>query len=307
MLDSGAGASVCSPNDFPNIAIDTKTAVTKVYRCAEGRELRVYGYKWIRLTILDVLRPIVALSCLVQCGWDLSFGGAPVEATATHRATQRRLGLVQRVGLYFIPLLIAAHQTQHARGHVICNFEEDVAGDGVERHEHAFHESGEGVDQPEQDQQEPTLGNVLTDPAFAARAGPTLEQVQLARDRGLLPDPMVETPEAASEVARPPNTAASGAARSQSAASGAAASAVSGTASQLQRQQETPLGGLRGSIDEEDQATHNFVRLADEEETISTLWGSERLSKTGEIIDVAVTLPLGRNAMDYSNISAEHY
>eukprot|EP00971_Amphidinium_carterae_P351540 6492157-Amphidinium_carterae.6 len=45
MLDSGAGASVCSPNDFPTVAIDTKTEVTKVYRCAAARELRVYGYK----------------------------------------------------------------------------------------------------------------------------------------------------------------------------------------------------------------------------------------------------------------------
>eukprot|EP00971_Amphidinium_carterae_P086013 1701369-Amphidinium_carterae.1 len=48
MLDSGAGASVCSPNDFPNIAIDTHTEVTKTYRCADGRELKVYGYKWAK-------------------------------------------------------------------------------------------------------------------------------------------------------------------------------------------------------------------------------------------------------------------
>eukprot|EP00971_Amphidinium_carterae_P185638 3685962-Amphidinium_carterae.1 len=46
MLDSGTGASVCSPNDFPNIAIDTYSEVTKTYRCADGRELKVYGYKW---------------------------------------------------------------------------------------------------------------------------------------------------------------------------------------------------------------------------------------------------------------------
>eukprot|EP00971_Amphidinium_carterae_P275639 5469223-Amphidinium_carterae.1 len=72
MLDSGAGASVCSPNDFPNIAIDTHTEVTKTYRCADGRELKVYGYKWVkavmgktqqilqvRFTVLDVLRPII--------------------------------------------------------------------------------------------------------------------------------------------------------------------------------------------------------------------------------------------------------
>eukprot|EP00971_Amphidinium_carterae_P173096 3431572-Amphidinium_carterae.1 len=48
MLDSGAGASVCSPNDFPTVAIDTKSEVTKVYRCADGRELRAYGYKWVK-------------------------------------------------------------------------------------------------------------------------------------------------------------------------------------------------------------------------------------------------------------------
>eukprot|EP00971_Amphidinium_carterae_P241738 4799946-Amphidinium_carterae.1 len=51
MLDSGAGASVCSPSDFPKVAIDTKTEVTKVYRCADGRELRVYGYKWVRALV----------------------------------------------------------------------------------------------------------------------------------------------------------------------------------------------------------------------------------------------------------------
>eukprot|EP00971_Amphidinium_carterae_P226140 4485644-Amphidinium_carterae.1 len=48
MLDSGAGASVCSPNDFLTIAIDTQSEVTKVYRCADGRELKVYGYKWVK-------------------------------------------------------------------------------------------------------------------------------------------------------------------------------------------------------------------------------------------------------------------
>eukprot|EP00971_Amphidinium_carterae_P038024 747633-Amphidinium_carterae.1 len=108
---------------IPNIAIDTQSEVTKTYRCADGRELKVYGYKWVkamvgktqqilrvRFTVLDVLRPIIALSCLVQGGWDLSFGGNPVEATATHRGTQRKLGLIQRTGLYFIPLLIAVQQ-----------------------------------------------------------------------------------------------------------------------------------------------------------------------------------------------------
>eukprot|EP00971_Amphidinium_carterae_P108662 2151362-Amphidinium_carterae.1 len=134
--------------------------VTKVHRCADGRELRVYGYKWvktivgktqqilqIRFTVLDVLRPIIALSCLVQRGWDLNFGGVPIEAMATHRGTQRRLGLIERTGLYFIPLLIAMQQVQHVRGHVIFSFEEEVAGD-AKRQEHTFHES------EEQEQQE---------------------------------------------------------------------------------------------------------------------------------------------------------
>eukprot|EP00971_Amphidinium_carterae_P127504 2526402-Amphidinium_carterae.2 len=44
MLDSGAVASACSPNDFPNVAIDTESEVTKTYRCADGLELKVYGY-----------------------------------------------------------------------------------------------------------------------------------------------------------------------------------------------------------------------------------------------------------------------
>eukprot|EP00971_Amphidinium_carterae_P173428 3437877-Amphidinium_carterae.2 len=63
----------------------------------------------------------------------------------------------------------------------------------------------------------------------------------------------------------------------------------------------------RRMVDEEDQAARKFVRLADEEETISTLWGRERLSKTGEIIDVAVTVPMERHEMDYSNISPSDY
>eukprot|EP00971_Amphidinium_carterae_P218189 4331161-Amphidinium_carterae.2 len=55
ILDSGAGASVCSPNDFPTVAIDTQSEVMKlimkVYRCADGRELLVYGYKWVKAIV----------------------------------------------------------------------------------------------------------------------------------------------------------------------------------------------------------------------------------------------------------------
>eukprot|EP00971_Amphidinium_carterae_P154146 3057136-Amphidinium_carterae.3 len=162
MMDSGAGASVCSPTDFPSVAIDTKTAVTKVYRCADGRELRVYGCNWIHSPGCVATHHRVVVSSTGpttgRMGLKLKFGGAPVEAAATHRATKRRLALVQRVGLYFIPLMVAAHQTQHVRGHVVFSFEEDIAGDGVERHETAFHESGVDEEMPdghEPEQQEP--------------------------------------------------------------------------------------------------------------------------------------------------------
>eukprot|EP00971_Amphidinium_carterae_P349698 6491164-Amphidinium_carterae.1 len=39
--------------------------------------------------------------------------------------------------------------------------------------------------------------NVNADPEYAARVGLTPEQVQMSRDRGLLPDPVAETPGAA--------------------------------------------------------------------------------------------------------------
>eukprot|EP00971_Amphidinium_carterae_P321252 6385087-Amphidinium_carterae.1 len=51
ILHSGAGASVCSPNGFPNIAINTQSEVTKTYRCADGRELKVYGYKRVKAIV----------------------------------------------------------------------------------------------------------------------------------------------------------------------------------------------------------------------------------------------------------------
>eukprot|EP00971_Amphidinium_carterae_P329722 6462365-Amphidinium_carterae.1 len=44
----------------------------------------------VRFTVLDVLRPIIALSCLVQGGWDLSFGGEPVDASATHKELRKK-------------------------------------------------------------------------------------------------------------------------------------------------------------------------------------------------------------------------
>eukprot|EP00971_Amphidinium_carterae_P024649 486000-Amphidinium_carterae.1 len=160
-------------------------------------------------------------------------------------------------------------------------------------------------------------------------------QVQLAQDRGLLPDPTVETPSAASGVAG--TAAASGAAAASTSTASGAARAVSGTESELLDTvaSGTTSGSVPGTtsgsvpgvtsgstpkstrdstirraerLEEEDQAAHKFVNLNDDEEgTISTLWGSERLSKFGAITDVAVTALMERNSVDYSNISPEYY
>eukprot|EP00971_Amphidinium_carterae_P336780 6473325-Amphidinium_carterae.3 len=74
------------------------------------------------------------------------------------------------------------------------------------------------------------------------------------------------------------------------------------TLTELDERAETPA--------EEDEAAHSYVRLDDDEgreASIATVWGSERLSKIGEITDVAVTVPMERNELDYTNISAEDY
>eukprot|EP00971_Amphidinium_carterae_P029747 585422-Amphidinium_carterae.1 len=69
---------------------------------------------------------------------------------------------------------------------------------------------------------DPTLAAKVTDPTLAAKAGLTPEQVQLAQDRGQLPDPTVETPSAA----------ASGAAAASTSTASGEARAVRGTASE---------------------------------------------------------------------------
>eukprot|EP00971_Amphidinium_carterae_P316640 6294117-Amphidinium_carterae.1 len=84
--------------------------------------------------------------------------------------------------------------------------------------------------------------NVVTDPAFAARAGLTQDQFQLAQNRGLLPDPTVETPSAASGAA------------GKAAAPLAAATAHTSTASsfliqeQVERQSGSVPGMASGSV-----------------------------------------------------------
>eukprot|EP00971_Amphidinium_carterae_P095019 1880067-Amphidinium_carterae.2 len=115
-------------------------------------------------------------------------------------------------------------------------------------------------------------------------------------------------------------SAASGAAATTTEPASGAAKAVSGTASGQPNYSSagTASGSVPGvtkardstirraeRLAEEDPEAHKFVRLADEDEAISTLWGSTKLSKVGEITDVAVTVPMERNELDYSNPDPE--
>eukprot|EP00971_Amphidinium_carterae_P057955 1146280-Amphidinium_carterae.1 len=85
--------------------------------------------------------------------------------------------------------------------------------------------------------------NILTDPAFAARVGVTPEQVQMARDKGLLPEASETTGGSA------PTAAASGAAASASTSTGSGtARAVSGIADVLVEQGSgTTSGSVPGT------------------------------------------------------------
>eukprot|EP00971_Amphidinium_carterae_P194003 3849323-Amphidinium_carterae.1 len=136
MLDSGAGASVCSPNDFPTITIDTQSEVTKVHRCADGRELKAYGYKWVK-ALVSKTQQILQIRFTV------------LHVYPHHRAlmpSTRWLGLK----LWWSTSgsdSNAQRNTEKAWVDTTDSFEEEVADDAA-RQEHAFHE-GE-----EQDQQE---------------------------------------------------------------------------------------------------------------------------------------------------------
>eukprot|EP00971_Amphidinium_carterae_P086194 1705375-Amphidinium_carterae.2 len=120
---------------------------------------------------------------------------------------------------------------------------------------------------------------------------------------------------------------ASGAATGSSAASGAA-EAVSGAAGELAGQaggttSGSVPGGAGGStpvqardstvrvaekLYDEDRQAHKFARVADDEdEVIAVLYGSTRLNKDGEVTDVAVTVPVEKNLLEYSNISPSDY
>eukprot|EP00971_Amphidinium_carterae_P201082 3990341-Amphidinium_carterae.5 len=140
--------------------------------------------------------------------------------------------------------------------------------------------------------------SINADPEFAARVGLTPEQVQMSRDRGLLDQPRVaETLSAASEVAGA--SAVSGAARNEQAtASGAVGSGVATGPAQDTARSSTVR--MAETLADEDQEAHKFIRLDDE--TVSKLWGSERLSKVAEITGVAVAVPMERNDLDYSHI-----
>eukprot|EP00971_Amphidinium_carterae_P254075 5044036-Amphidinium_carterae.2 len=111
--------------------------------------------------------------------------------------------------------------------------------------------------------------------------------MQSSRDRGLLqpvgPTNIAETQSAASGVASAPavsgTAAVSGAAGSATAsASGANSRGVaSGPAPEAARSSTVRFAK---ALEEADQEAHKFIRLDDE--TVSTLWGSERVSVVTE-------------------------
>eukprot|EP00971_Amphidinium_carterae_P006537 128866-Amphidinium_carterae.1 len=93
-------------------------------------------------------------------------------------------------------------------------------------------------------------------------------------------------------------TAVSGTAGSATAsASGADGSGVaSGPAPEAVRSSTIRVAEM---LEEADQEAHKFMRLDDE--TVSTLYRSERISIVGEIADVAVAVPMEKNHLDYSH------
>eukprot|EP00971_Amphidinium_carterae_P025540 503838-Amphidinium_carterae.2 len=59
------------------------------------------------------------------------------------------------------------------------------------------------------------------------------------------------------------------------------------------------------TLAEAGQEAHKFIRLDDE--SVSTLWGSESISLVGEVTDVEVAVPMEKNHLDYSHINPSDY
>eukprot|EP00971_Amphidinium_carterae_P088820 1757667-Amphidinium_carterae.1 len=79
--------------------------------------------------------------------------------------------------------------------------------------------------------------------------------------------------------------------------------AVEWQAGQLQSPEAARSSTVRfaEALEEADQEAHKFIRLDDE--IVSTLWGSERISVVGEVTYVEVAVPMEKNQLDYSHIN----
>eukprot|EP00971_Amphidinium_carterae_P234607 4655463-Amphidinium_carterae.1 len=147
---------------------------------------------------------------------------------------------------------------------------------------------------------------VTTDPAFAARVGLTREQVQQARDRGLLPEVGPASGPSAAAVSGTAGVGSGSSVRAGSTsgtavpggASGPSPTTGAGVSSGTTPLQESKTRSAE-ELAEDDQQAHKFARLADddEDEVISTLYGITRLTKDGEVTDVAVTVPMEHNPL----------
>eukprot|EP00971_Amphidinium_carterae_P176304 3495095-Amphidinium_carterae.1 len=148
---------------------------------------------------------------------------------------------------------------------------------------------------------------------FAARVGLTQEQVQVSRDQGLL-QPVGQTTSAEGQTVARGATSASAVSgiaavsglpdQGSGTASGSVPGAARGLAPETTRSSTTRTAE---ELEEDDQEAHKFIRLEDEEETVATLWGSERISIVGEVTNVKVAVPMEKNHLDYRHISPSDY
>ena len=120
LADSGSSVTCCGPNDFPHVQIEPSPEYHH-YRSANGSSLRHYGFKTVHFTtdhdenvkikfeVLDVTRPILSVSRLREHGHRVSFeDDCYIQHKASPGCPARRLGLVPRMGLFFLQLWVAA-------------------------------------------------------------------------------------------------------------------------------------------------------------------------------------------------------
>ena len=119
LSDSGSSVSACHPSHFPHVPIES--GAVKRYRSAQGKLLKFYGYKTVRLvkdnqtvtirfTLLDVTRPILSVSSSMNQSSTVTHyekNNSYMSRKTKDEAT-KRLGLTYRVGLFFLRAVVAS-------------------------------------------------------------------------------------------------------------------------------------------------------------------------------------------------------